>query len=102
MTALTVTMQPDGLVMLTGDLTFASINKKTVQLIDFKKMPDVFIIDFSQVNNSDSAGLALLIEWLKISQIMKCKPKFRNIPAQLLTLAKLSGFDIEPYFSVTA
>lgn len=94
MTALAVTLQPDGLVMLAGDLTFATINKKTVQLINFKKMPDNLVVDFSQVKQSDSAGLALVIEWLKISKKMQRQIQFKNIPPQLLTLASLSGFDL--------
>jgi phospholipid transport system transporter-binding protein len=97
MTALAVTIQPDGIVMLAGDLTFASINKKTVQLIDFKKITQDIVIDFSQVKQSDSAGLALLIEWLKMSKTGHAQLRFENIPAQLLTLASLSGFDLAPY-----
>jgi phospholipid transport system transporter-binding protein len=100
MTALAVTIQPDGIVMLVGDLSFATINKKTVQLIDFKQVNHEVIIDLAQVQHSDSAGLALIIEWLKIAKTMNKVCRFRHIPPQLVTLANLSGFDIEPYFSV--
>lgn len=101
MKPLAVTMQPDGLVILEGDLTFATINQKTVQLIDFKKISGDIIIDFAQVSHSDSAGLALLIEWLKLSKTADKACQFNHLPAQLLTLAKLSGFDITPYFAAT-
>lgn len=97
MTALAVTIQPDGLVTLAGDLTFATINKKTVQLIDVKKINRDIIIDFAEVNQSDSAGLALLIEWMKTAKSAQKQIRFRHLPTQLLTLAKLSGFDITLY-----
>jgi phospholipid transport system transporter-binding protein len=98
MKSLTVIIQPDGVVSLEGDLTFATIHKKTVQLIDFKKIPQEIVIDFSQVKQSDSAGLALLIEWLKIAKQTNKSCKFKHLPQQLLTLAKLSGFEIACYF----
>jgi phospholipid transport system transporter-binding protein len=99
MSSLSLTIKSDELVLLSGDLTFATINKKTVQLIDFKKINHELVIDLAQIANSDSAGLALIIEWLKISKTGQARLRFKNIPAQLLTLAKLSGFDLESYFS---
>jgi phospholipid transport system transporter-binding protein len=98
MKSLAITLQSNGIVTLEGDLTFATIHKKTVQLIDFKKAQQELVIDFSQVNQSDSAGLALLIEWLKVAQQLNKTCKFSDLPEQLLTLAKLSGFEIERYF----
>ena len=41
----------------------------------------------------DSAGLALMIEWLKISKKQHCTLSFINIPQQLQALAKISGID---------
>lgn len=101
MMPLSLTLKSDELVLLSGDLTFATINKKTVRLIDFKKINHEFVIDLAQIGNSDSAGLALIIEWLKISKTGQTQLRFKNIPLQLLTLAKLSGFDLNPYFAET-
>ena len=101
MMPLSLTITSDKAVALSGDLTFATINKKTVQLIDFKKINREVVIDLAQIANSDSAGLALIIEWLKISKAGQAQLQFRNIPAQLLTLANLSGFDLSPYFAET-
>jgi phospholipid transport system transporter-binding protein len=98
MIPLSVTTKSDNLVLLSGDLTFATITQKTVHLINFKKMNPRIVIDLAQIKSSDSAGLALLIEWLKISRIEQKQLRFNSIPAQLLTLAKLSGFEIELYF----
>ena len=50
----------------------------------------VAVIDLSGVTESDSSGLALLIEWLSVAQAAGRKLRYENIPAQLLQLARLS------------
>ena len=47
-------------------------------------------IDLAGVTASDSAGLALLIEWLSIAKAAGRPLKFENIPTQLQQLARLS------------
>ena len=101
MVTLEITRIAQGKISVKGDLTLASINKKTVQAIEFKNSrysENTISIDLSAVNNSDSAGLALIIEWIKLSQLHYIKLNFEAIPEQLLTLAKLSGFDNNSYF----
>jgi len=48
------------------------------------------VIDLAGVSDSDSAGLALLIEWLSIAKAASRSLKYENIPAQLHQLARLS------------
>jgi phospholipid transport system transporter-binding protein len=48
------------------------------------------VIDLSGVNDSDSSGLALLIEWLSVAKAASRSLKYENIPAQLHQLARLS------------
>jgi len=101
MEILKITMPDDGQIILTGDLTFANINKKTVNTIDFENHhhSDNINIDLKAVKLSDSAGLALMIEWIKLSRQYNIQLKFNHIPEQLLTLAKLSGFENNAYFA---
>ncbi len=47
-------------------------------------------IDLGGVTGSDSAGLALLIEWLSVAKAAGRALRFDNIPAQLQQLARLS------------
>ena len=79
-----------GNYLIKGDLTFNSINKATVKILNFKQTASVINIDLQQLGKIDSAGLALLIEWIKFSRIHKKELRFNNIPAQLTALAKLS------------
>jgi phospholipid transport system transporter-binding protein len=51
------------------------------------------VIDLSGVKDSDSSGLALLIEWLSIARAGSRSLRYENIPAQLHQLARLS--DVE-------
>jgi phospholipid transport system transporter-binding protein len=50
-------------------------------------------IDLSGVKDSDSSGLALLIEWLSIARAESRNLRYENIPTQLHQLARLS--DVE-------
>ncbi|MCK7579441.1 MAG: STAS domain-containing protein [Chromatiales bacterium] len=49
------------------------------------------MIDLAQVERADSAGLALMIEWLKRAQVAGCKLRFANIPVQVQTLIRVNG-----------
>ncbi len=51
------------------------------------------VIDLSGVKDSDSSGLALLIEWLSIARAAGKSLRYENIPTQLHQLARLS--DVE-------
>jgi len=91
-----------GSFIVDGDLTFASIDKHTVKSFAFLKSAKEVNIDLSKVNNTDSAGLALMIEWIKFCRHNRIHLSFKNIPEQLLTLAKLSGFDKTSHFAIHA
>ena len=51
------------------------------------------VIDLAGVKDSDSSGLALLIEWLSIARAASRSLRYENIPTQLHQLARLS--DVE-------
>jgi len=51
------------------------------------------VIDLAAVTQSDSSGLALLIEWLSVALEAGRPLRYENIPAQLHQLARLSDVD---------
>ncbi|MGA2341961.1 MAG: STAS domain-containing protein [Steroidobacteraceae bacterium] len=51
------------------------------------------VIDLAAVTGSDSAGLALLIEWLSVAKDAGRALRYENVPAQLHQLARLSDVD---------
>ena len=57
------------------------------------------VIDLLGVKDSDSSGLALLIEWLSIARAANRTLRYENIPTQLNQLARLS--DVEELLSAS-
>ena len=50
-------------------------------------------IDLQGITRSDSAGLALLIEWMRTAQRLDKAIQFLNIPPQMLDIARVSSLD---------
>ncbi len=88
-----------GQFAIQGDLTFASINKKVLKSVAFLTYSRDITLDLIDVSSADSAGLALLIEWIRYTRQHRIQLRFKNIPKQLLSLAKLSSLDKTPYFT---
>jgi phospholipid transport system transporter-binding protein len=99
-TQLNIIAQEAGHFMIDGDLTFATIDQQTIKSVGFITSAKHITIDLSRVINTDSAGLALMIEWIKHSRQHRTQIVFKNIPDQLLNLAKLSGFDKTGHFAM--
>ncbi|MCK5728046.1 MAG: STAS domain-containing protein [Methylococcales bacterium] len=97
MTDLEITRVESEKVSVKGDLTFACVSAKQLSCIDFTQSKRL-TIDLTRVKNSDSAGLALMIEWVKLSKKQNVDLNFSHIPPQLLTLAKISGLKENRYF----
>jgi phospholipid transport system transporter-binding protein len=54
---------------------------------------DSLFIDFSGVTHSDSAGLALAMEWMREARVNNKSLRFYLIPAQMLEIARVCGVD---------
>jgi len=50
-------------------------------------------IDLGGVPEGDSAGLALLIEWIRRARKQKQQLQFKNLPTQIAALARISQVD---------
>lgn len=50
-------------------------------------------VDLRDVTRADSAGLALLVEWLRESENAGNEIVFVNIPEQLLSIARVCGLE---------
>ncbi|MCK9398022.1 MAG: STAS domain-containing protein [Methylobacter sp.] len=100
MSQLNIIKQGAGHFIVDGDLTFATIDKQTLKSFSFLKAAKEITIDLGRVSCTDSAGLALMIEWVKYSRHNRTHIAFKNIPEQLLNLAKLSGLDQTSHFAI--
>jgi len=51
------------------------------------------VVDLDKVSHADSAGLALMLEWLRLAKAASKKLSFVNIPPQLLNLTEITGLN---------
>lgn len=81
----------DGNWLLQGDLDFASV-PSVLRHADVNMLgKGAITVDLKGVVRSDSAGLALLVEWLRESEMAGNTINFVNVPAQLLSIARVCG-----------
>jgi phospholipid transport system transporter-binding protein len=83
----------NGSWLLSGDLSFTTVPALRGGLdIKSSDRPGISI-DLAGVTRSDSAGLALLIEWLRESERLGKAIAFLNMPAQMQSIARVCGLD---------
>lgn len=82
----------DGRLMLSGELSMATVPALLKQL-DWRQGETEIRIDLQGVERADSAGVALLIEWRRAAAQQQRTIDFQNIPSQMLAIARLSGVD---------
>jgi len=73
-----------------GSLHFTTVSALLTAGVEAINGGGAAVIDLGGVVASDSAGLALLIEWLSIAKAAGRGLRFENIPTQLQQLARLS------------
>jgi phospholipid transport system transporter-binding protein len=89
--AATLAVQGEGRISLAGELSFSSVP----QLL--RQSPEVFagrqpiVLDLAGVRWADSAGLALLLEWLAQARRLGRPLQFVHVPEQILHMAEVSG-----------
>jgi phospholipid transport system transporter-binding protein len=86
-------VQDSGIVAVKGDLDFASVTallRESEQL--FRQQPPSRI-DLSGVGHSNSAGVALLVEWLRQARSHRWNIEFIEISPQMRAIARLADLD---------
>jgi phospholipid transport system transporter-binding protein len=86
------TLDPVGTdrALVKGVLDFATVGALLADGSRAIRDARVAFIDLSGVTASDSAGLALLLEWLSVARAAKVALRYENVPVQLQQLARLS------------
>jgi len=85
----------EGVWQVCGELSFASVPG----LLEHREMfanagENVLVyIDLGGVPRADSAGLALMVCWVRQARRQNLRIAFRNVPDQLLKIARVSGLD---------
>lgn len=85
---------------ISGALTFETVPDLYKASGAWFEVEGDLTLDLAQVTNADSAGLALLLEWLRRARAAKRNLRFANIPAQVQSLMRINNlhdaFDQQP------
>jgi phospholipid transport system transporter-binding protein len=84
-----------GRVVVTGELTFGTAReaRKIGILVLESSRADRIVVDCSAVTRADSAGLAVLLDWLAWGRRRSKPLSLQNIPASLIAIARISEVD---------
>jgi phospholipid transport system transporter-binding protein len=91
MAAPSIESKGDGRYLIQGELDMQTVSafwQQTERL--FAEMPAEVCFDLSGVTRSDSAGLALLLEWMRTAKRSNIQLYFQNLPTQTQDIARLS------------
>jgi phospholipid transport system transporter-binding protein len=85
-----LTQESSGDYSLTGPLNFNTVTALHREAqIDMSKSQ--VSVSLRHVDHSDSAGLALLVEWVRLADKHRCSLRYTDIPAQLQILIDVTG-----------
>ncbi len=86
-----IEQRENGIISIKGELTLDTVTA----LFDRSKAlfppQSEMIIDLSEVTHANSAGLALLLEWISWGKASETKIQFKAIPKALTAIAGLYG-----------
>ena len=89
----TLTSDGDGRWSIHGDLVFATVPGLLNQTGRLFNGQGSLVLDLDGVNRADSAGLALMLEWLGEGRKLGRQLSFRHVPQSLLNIARVSNVD---------
>lgn len=76
---------------VSGTMTFDSVTELWRESDEIFSGEAVVQIDLRDVTHTDSAGLALLVEWLREAGRRGGRVEFLNLPAQMIALAEAAN-----------
>lgn len=84
-----------GRVTVTGELTFATAReaRQIGVLVLESSRAERIVIDCGAVTRADSAGLAVLLDWLAWGRRRSKPVTLENLPASLIAIARISEVD---------
>ena len=84
-----------GRIVVTGELTFASARdaRQLGLLVLESSRATKLVIDCGGVTRADSAGLAVLLDWLAWGRRKSRSLTLENLPASLVAVARISEVD---------
>lgn len=89
-----ITSSEPGVLRVSGELTFSTVSaalERSRPLLEAAK--GWLVMELADVVRVDSAGLALLIQWMRMARERGVDILFRHIPEQLMAIARASDLE---------
>jgi len=83
----------EGRYCITGELNFRTVPQLADALESTFRDIDEVVVDLGKIDRSDSAGVALLVEWVRTATRLHKQVHFQKIPDQMLSIARVSDLD---------
>jgi phospholipid transport system transporter-binding protein len=93
--AVAISEQGTGRIVVTGELTFATARDARqlgVMVLEGSSAPSI-VIDCQGVTRADSAGLAVLLDWLAWGRRKSRTISLEHLPDSLVAIARISEVD---------
>ncbi len=82
-----------GVLRLEGELSFATVPELWRTTPFPPPGEGALVLDLGGVRRADSAGLALMVEWLRAARRAGRELRLRAMPEQMRAIARVSGLD---------
>jgi phospholipid transport system transporter-binding protein len=89
----------DNTLVLAGELNFTTVVSLWKASLPLLEKQTALRFDFSRVTSSNSAGVALMLEWIKYAKHVGKPIQFCDVPAKLLSIIVVSGIENMVEFS---
>jgi phospholipid transport system transporter-binding protein len=83
----------DGRLEASGVLGYVTAVRALPAGLDLIPQGATCTIDLSKITEADSAGLAVLVEWLATAKSRDTVIRYQGIPAQILAVARISDLE---------
>lgn len=81
------------IIFVDGELNFNNVMSVYAKSLSLIAQCSELAFDFSDLRSSDSSGLALIIEWVKLAKSRQKPIRFLHLPPYLQALATAASLD---------
>lgn len=81
-------------MILSGELSYATVEDALKRTAPLFSAPTSVVFDLSGVERTDSAGLALLLEWRRRARQAGGQLRYAHPPRQMLAMARAAGIEV--------